>query len=260
MRTIAAALVITVGATWSLAANAQLQPPPPMQPRQETPQWPAPPPPPGQSQWAPPSQQSGTVQQLNAGDNASSFRRFEIVYTNLEVGGGYVNIGDKFSNQASQGGAVIGLGAGVRLLVFTLGLRGRVAPLSSYLLIEVNAEAGVHLPIGAWDPYLNVHGGYAHASMNSQPLILTLGGASIDFGSVTPPSPSGGDFGGSVGTDYYFSSLFSLGVDATLDALFLSTGDTSLATVGKQTIKIQGQSNTGVAFFGSVHAGLHFDL
>jgi hypothetical protein len=258
MRTIAAALVITVGATWSLTASAQLRPPPPMQPRQETPQWPAPAQP--QPQWVPPPSQSATVQQLNAGDNAGSFRRLELVYANAEIGAGYVNIGDKFSNQASQGGAVLGLGVGVRLLIFTLGIRGRIAPLSSYLLIEANAEAGVHLPVGAWDPYLNIHGGYVHASMNSQPLTLTIGGVTANFGSVTPPSPSGGDFGGSVGTDYYFSSLFSLGADLTLDALFLSTGDTSLATVGNQTIKLQGQSNTGVAFLGSVHAGLHFDL
>jgi hypothetical protein len=257
MRTIATALaLIAAGATWSFEARAQLQPPPPMQPPGwQTPQFGPPPPP----QYSPPPQ-SATQQQLNAGDSASSFRRFEVVYLNAEVGGAYVNVGDKFTNHASQGGVGLGLGLGLRFLTWTLGVRGRVAPLSAYTLIEANLEAGFHLPVGAWDPYLNVHGGYARASMNSQPLVFTIGATSVDFGSVTPPSPSGGDFGGSLGTDYYFSALFSLGVDATLDALFLSTGDTTLATAGNRSIQLQGQSSTGVAFLGSAHAGLHFDL
>lgn len=235
MRTKAAALGIVVGATWSLGASAQLQPPPPMPPapqwgpapvRQPPPQWgPAPVPQPA-PQWGPPPPQSATVQRLNASDSAESFRRFEIVYVNAEVGGGYVSPGDKVASSSSQGGLVLGLGAGLRFLTWTLGIRGRVAPLSAYTLIEANAEAGFHLPVGAWDPYLNVHGGYARASMSG-------------------PSPSGGDLGGSVGADYYLSALFSLGVDATLDALFLSAG---------------GQSSTGVALLGSAHAGLHFDL
>jgi hypothetical protein len=247
MRTKAAAAVLGIGigiaATWSLDASAQLQPPAPMLP--PPPGWGAPPP-----TYVPPPP-SATQQQLNASDNASSFRRFELVYLNAEVGGAYVNVGDKFTNRASQGGVVLGLGAGLRFLTFTLGIRGRVAPLAAYTLIEANVEAGFHLPLGAWDPYINLHGGYAQAAMNSEQLGSALGTTL----SYTPPSPSGGDFGGALGTDYYFTALFSLGVDTTLDALFLSTG--SQTVVG---VTVQGTSNTGVAFLGSLHAGLHFDL
>jgi hypothetical protein len=191
----------------------------------------------------------------------SNDRGLELVYLNAEVGGAYVNIGNQFTNQGGQGGAAIGVGAGLRFVYFTVGVRGRIAPLSAFTLYEGNLEVGVHVPQGAWDPYFNIHGGYAHASMNSEAYPI-LGTVSVPLISVqaTPPSPSGGDIGASVGTDYYFSGLFSLGIEATLDALVLSTGATTVAssTNPPVQIQVQGQSNTGIAFIAAVHAGLHF--
>jgi hypothetical protein len=246
MRTKAAALGVgvAIAATWSLEASAQLQPPTPLLP-----------PPPGwnaQPAYVPPQQPSATQQQLNASDNAKSFRRFELVYLNAEAGGGYVNIGDKFHVSGSQGGAMFGLGAGIRFLFLTLGARARIAPLSAFSLIEVNAELGAHLPLGAWDPYFNIHGGYVDAVANSTSLTF----AGIASASVTPPSPNGGDFGGSIGADHYLSSSFSLGLDVSVDALFLSSSD----WVINRLLIAPGESSTGVAVLGSVHAGLHFDL
>jgi hypothetical protein len=186
----------------------------------------------------------------------SNDRGLELVYLNAEVGAAYVNIGNQFTDQGGQGGAAIGVGAGLRFVYFTVGVRGRIAPLSAFTLYEGNLELGIHIPQGAWDPYFNIHGGYAHASMNSEayPIVGTI---SVQ---ATPPSPSGGDIGGSLGTDYYFSGLFSLGIDATLDALVLSTGATTIASSGNPPVQVQvqGKSNTGIAFIGSVHAGLHF--
>lgn len=77
----------------------------------------------------------------------------------------------------------------------------------------------------------------------------------------TPGSPSGGDLGGAIGADYYFTSLFSLGVDASLEALFLSSPATyDDSSVNAPVLKASGESTTGVAFFGSLHLGFHFDL
>ena len=214
MRTVAAALVLAVAATWSFEARAE----------------------------------------------SATDRGLELVYANAEVGGAYANIGNQFTNQGGQGGAALGLGLGLRFVYFTVGLRGRLAPLSAFTLYEANLEVGIHVPEGAWDPYINLHGGYARASMNSQPLTFNVPVLGVvDLGTVTPPSPSGGDVGGSLGIDYYLSGLFSLGLDATLDALFLSTSAVTY-TVAGQPVTIQGQSNTGVAFLGTLHAGLHFDL
>jgi hypothetical protein len=182
--------------------------------------------------------------------SADSDRKLELVYVTGEVGGAYVNVGDRFTNQASQGGVALGIGAGVRVLFFTIGVRGRFAPLSAYTLMEANVEAGFHVPLGDWDPYLGIHGGYAHAGMNAQQVFQNV--------SYTPQSPSGGDFGGSLGIDYYLSSTFSLGIDATLDALFLGTSDTYVNVFNIPVLVLAGQSQTGVAFLGTAHAGLHF--
>jgi hypothetical protein len=186
----------------------------------------------------------------------SNDRGLELVYLNAEVGAAYVTVGEQFTNRGGQGGAAIGVGAGLRFVYFTVGVRGRIAPLSAFTLYEANLELGLHIPQGAWDPYFNIHGGYAEASMHSEAYPF-LGTIAVQ---VTPPSPSGGNIGGSVGTDYYFSGLFSIGIDATLDALVLSTGATTVASVGNppSPIQVGGQSNTGIAFIAAVHAGLHF--
>jgi hypothetical protein len=236
MRGIVAALGVVAGATWSVGAGAQQQ--------WGAPQLPPPPPPP-----------SATVQRLDQGDNADSYRRLELVYVNAEVGGAYANLnqtGPIFPG--SQGGVAFGLGAGLRFVFFTIGARGRAAPFSGYTLYEANLEAGFHLPLGAWDPYINLHGGYAAAHMNAEPAATILG-TTVSY---TPPSPSGGDFGGSLGADYYVTSLFSVGIDFTLDGLFMSTSAAYLT--GTQIQISASESSTGIAFLGSLHAGLHFTL
>jgi hypothetical protein len=232
MRTLGAVLAVAVAVTWSVEARAQLQPPP-IQPQ------PAP-------AWGPPPQQSATVQHLNAGDQSGSFRRLELVYLNADVGAAYANPG------SGQGGVAFGLGVGLRFVTWTLGIRGRISPMSAFTFYEGNLELGFHVPMGAWDPYVNVHGGYARASMNNVDTLFAV--------PVIPASPSGGDVGGSVGIDYYLAALFSLGVDATADALFLGTPDTTAPVAGATIILAHGQSITGSFLMGSVHAGLHFDL
>lgn len=243
MRGIMAALGVVAGATWSIVAGAQQQ--------WGAPQLPPPPPPPL-------SGGGGTVQQLNAGDDAGSYRRLELVYVNAEVGGAYANLNNQTNPlniyPGGQGGVAFGLGAGLRFVFFTIGVRGRAAPFSGYTLYEANLEAGFHLPLGAWDPYVNVHGGYAGAHMNAEPA-LTIAGTSVSY---TPPSPSGGDFGGSLGVNYYVTSLFSVGADVTLDGLFLNASAAYLT--GTQVQISASESSTGVAFLGSLHAGLHFTL
>jgi hypothetical protein len=186
--------------------------------------------------WGSPAQQplppSATQQQLNASQDASSFRGFELVYANAEAGGTFVTLGNKVGGAGSgEGGAAFGVGAGLRFVTWTLGLRARIAPLADFTLIQANLEAGFHLPLGPWDPYAVLHGGYVTAPLKNVP-----------SGS---PTPSGFDLGGSIGADYYFTALLSLGLDLTADALFVSAAS---------------QSTVGSALIGSLHLGLHFDL
>jgi hypothetical protein len=200
----------------------------------------------------PPLQQSASAQQVNAGADSGSFRRREIVYVNVEAGGAYVNTGyDGGYAPSSQSGLAVGVGGGFRFHAFTFGVRTRLSPLSAFTLVQANLEAGFHLSLGAWDPYVGVHSGYTEVPM--KPAATFGGGPVVIF---TPSTSTGVDLGGSLGLDYYLTSLFSLGVDAALDALFLNTGNSFLQRV----LYENGGSSTGVFAFGSLHAGFHFDL
>ena len=243
------ALTIAAAAMFSLPASAQLQPPPPMQPQPQP--WGAPAPGRPSPAWGAPPQ-SATVQQLNASESSGSFRGLEWGYVNVEVGAAYVDLGQKAAYPGPGGGLALGLGAGLRFLTWTFGVRGRIAAVSGFSLYEANLEAGFHLPLGAWDPYVALHGGYATSSISAQ--------SPSGIGAFTPPPVSGADLGGSLGADYYLSALFSLGVDATLDALFLNAPDIYAGNTAQRILLAHAQSGTGIAALGSLHAGLHFDL
>lgn len=133
---------------------------------------------------------SGTVAQLNQGESEDSGRRLELIYANLDVGGGFLTGG---------GGGFFGIGgsAGVRLVSFTLGARVRDLVSSGNLLL-LNGEAAYHLVLGSADLVVGAHGGYA-----------TVKGAG-----------GGGNVGLDVGVDYYLSSLFSVGASASPDLYF----------------------------------------
>jgi len=253
MRTLLGTLAVSVAATWTVSARAQLQPPPPM--TAPAPAWPQLPGSPFGLPAAPPPQApNATTQQLDAGDTSGSFRGLEIAYANADVGGGYASFGKNLGGgKSGEGGAAFGLGAGARFITWTLGARVRLMPASDFTLIQATLEAGYHLPMGAWDPYVNLHGGYSVASAKS-----------VD--GFSPPSPHGVDLGVSIGDDYYFSALFSVGLDVTFDTLFLSRsaseGPQLPATGGSLITEptIPSASAVGVVLIGSAHAGLHFDL
>jgi hypothetical protein len=230
MRTTAGVLASAVAVTSSFEASAQLEP----QPIQPAPVWgqPAQPPPPASG---PLPQQGATVQPPNAADSAGGTRRPEIVYVNAEVG-------RAAASSAGQWGVGLGLGAGLRILYWTFGLRARVIPSSQYTFLNANLEAGFHLPLGAWDPYVGIHGGYVE---QFSPVRMSLAPITSTATSSPPTgatSTSGGDLGGCIGVDYYLTTLFSVGLDVTLDGLF---GD---------------RSNPGAFAMGSAHGGLHFEL
>jgi len=264
MRTWTSSVLTTAAAMlFASAAHAQgLQAPPPLTQAQQQPyvpqQYPQQqypqgglqaPPPLAQSQqpWAPQQQGPGTQQQLEQSERDDSGRGFEVVWANAEVGASYLGLGkDLGYAESTSSGLMVGAGAGVRLLFVTLGARFRLHPHSDYTAWQLTGEAGFHLPLGKWDPYANLHLGYVSASPKN-----TNG---FDL-----PSPHGFDLGLSIGSDYYLSSLFSLGLDASADLLFLSRAASSepillITPLGKDA------SSTGIALVGSLHAGLHFDL
>ena len=124
------------------------------------------------------------TQQLNAWQDASSFRGFELVYANAEAGGTFVTLGNKVGGAGSgEGGAAFGVGAGLRFVTWTLGLRARIAPLADFTLFQANLEAGFHLPVGAFRP------------LTSSTVAVTA----LKNAPSGAPMPSGFDLGGSLG-------------------------------------------------------------
>jgi hypothetical protein len=192
-------------------------------------------------------------------------RHAELVYLNGEAGFTNVSIGSHFfvpGQTSDQSGGTFGVGAGLRFLAWTIGLQARVAPLSSFTFMEANVEAGFQLRLAAWEPHVGIHGGYARAAMNrSGQYLAGMAPSASTFIPYTPASPEGQDVGGSVGTDYYVSPLFSLGADVSLDALFLKSNNTTVdLTFGGMpaSLVLGGAHDTGVAFVAAFHGRFHF--
>ena len=259
-RTMLSAMTVVALTAWSLDSQAQLQPPPPMQqmPPGATPPMPAWGFPPAQPM-APLPAPNTTAQRLDASDASGSFRGLEIAWVNLGAGGGYASLPSKLGYATTgAGGPAFDLGFGGRFVTWTLGLRARVMPTSSFTLVQGMLEAGYHLPMGAWDPYVNIRGGYVTALMKQQVGgSLPAGGGvatiAIAYPYVDVPNPHGVDLGAAIGDDYYLSALFSLGLDVSFDALLLSHGALSAPP-------FPSASGVGFVVVGSLHAGLHFDL
>jgi hypothetical protein len=249
-----------------LAGAQDLAPPPPLDPN------------------APPAtpQEQATTANLEEGEKKDNKRGLEFLWFNGEVGGSYINM-EQFSSttfalqKSSSGGAMFGLGAGVRLLIFTFGVRGRLHQLSAFNLWQIDGEAGIHIPAGSFDPYLTAHAGYS--------FVGTLSADQIGSAPALPTSnqPTSGDVsvhgvnaGISGGFDYYFNHFLSLGVDVTVDALFLkrppvplpgplaslppAQQQMALMMLPPQYQQLYSNSGDSVGFglAGSGHLGVHF--
>jgi hypothetical protein len=190
-----------------------------------------------------------------------SARIFELVWANVEGGFSYINM-QQFSSSnlglanSSSAGGMFGFGAGIRLFILTLGLRARLNDLSAFTFWELNGELGFHIPAGHWDPYFNLHGGYAFSGSLGEVVSST----------TTSVDTRGGDAGLSIGADYYFLKVLSLGLDVTGDGLFLSRppaqipagvpASVAASLMNQPLYKATGDS-VGFGISGSLHFGLH---
>jgi hypothetical protein len=129
-------------------------------------------------------------------------------------------------------GALFGLSAGARLLVFTLGARFRLHQLADYNLWQMTGLAGFHVPLGSWDVGGDFFMGYASVGSWSGPAGIPAGTA-----------PAGLHLGVQGGADYYLAKWFSLGADAGIEWLFLGRA---------------GLNGVGLSFWLAPHAGVHF--
>jgi hypothetical protein len=199
-------------------------------------------------------------------DSQDSGLGLEWVYLNADAGFAYTNMAT-FSEtnlnlqQTSSAGGAFAVGAGVRLLFFTLGVRGRDLQLSSYNLWELDGEAAFHIRIWRIDPYFGVRGGYA--------FVGSLGSATAPDASTSGVSVHGLNVGPMFGIDVYISSLFSIGAEANAEFLYLkrppaplpsgvTQADVAMLSPEQQALYQQSGSSAGFGAIATLHAGLHF--
>jgi hypothetical protein len=212
-----------------------------------------------------------TEDSLNRAKTEDSGRGLEWVWLNVE--GGYEHVGLKTFNvdrdafaagfvDTTANGAMVGAGVGLRLIFLTLGARGRVGFFKDYNLFTLGGEAGIHIPLGAFDPHLDL--GFGYAGLGSLQGALTGATDAIKIRGFY------GRIGG--GLDFYPTSVISLGANASVEALGLTRPalspaevnaikDNPLATSPQKAnadlLAVDGTSY-GLAVAITAVAGLHF--
>ncbi len=123
-----------------------------------------------------------------------------------------------FADTSGSGG-VVGVGAGARLLFFTLLLRGRVGVFGGGQLYRAGAEAGFHIPLGRLEPRLALGLGYAGVAN----LADTTGGVGLSLRGFYTRADAG--------IDYYLAPAFSLGLGLSGELLGLTRAALSAAAI-----------------------------
>jgi hypothetical protein len=180
---------------------------------------------------APPSSNPGdpnapgayTEQELAKADKEDSGRGLEFVWLNAEVGGQHLglqtfkanNLVDAGTVKTSQTGLLYGAGLGLRLVFITLGARFRLGQFTEWDIWTLNGELGIHIPLGAVEPYFTFGGGYASmGAFDSGNLGGSLRSEDVDI--------KGYDIRGGFGIDIYVSDVFSIGANLTGEMLVLT--------------------------------------
>ncbi|HKQ69682.1 MAG TPA: outer membrane beta-barrel protein [Polyangiaceae bacterium] len=227
-------------------ADAQLLPPPPLQSGGLTP------PPPG------PTQPGTTAQRLTQASEQDSGRGLEFAYFQVEGGlqvAGLTALHESGtflppSQKASGAGGFFGVGAGVRLLYFTVGPRFRLAHFSSWDLWTLNLDLGWHIPLGKLEPYATLGAGYAKLGHSADDLLGNARGVSV----------SGFDVRLGGGIDYYVTNVFSVGGTLELEMVRLGRSGIALTPADDPAASAFGSdaSALGITAAAGAVLGLHF--
>ncbi len=220
-----------------------------------------------QTGYDPQQQNAATEQTLKTADNEDSGRGLQFVWVNAEAGFQYLSLNTFHANnlvdsqfvKSSQSGPLYGIGAGLRLIFLTLGARFRLGDFSAWQLWTLDAEAGLHMPIGRVEPYFNFAAGYASlGAFGGASSALNLQSAGVNI--------HGWNARIGFGMDIYLTHVISVGALMTGDMLYLKrsqhvtvanpNNDPVLAEAAKVYAN-DGSSIGGAATLTGV-VGLHF--
>lgn len=218
--------------------------------------------------------QTETTRKLDEAEQKDSGRNFELFWLDGQIGGSYINMAqfdatDLQVKNTSAGGPAFAVGAGVRFVILVLGARLRHHALSSFNMWQINAEAGLKIPISSTDILFGLHGGYS--------FVGRLGDAGLATNTSTPASTDavsirGFNGGLDVAFDYYVSPLFSVGAGILGDFLFLNrppvdkpANFNQLDPAAQQAINNdptyqKSGTSAGLQLMGALRLGLHFGL
>jgi len=216
--------------------------------------------PPTSSMPTAPRAESETLEQLERAEREDAGRGLEFFWVEVEGGYEYASLA-AFRSDALLGagiddsgsGLALGVGAGVRVIFLTLGGRFRLLRASAWDLWTLDAEVGLHLPLGALEPSFTFAAGYAWLGVAGVDGVPGFDSDAVDVAGV--------DARLGANLDYYVNPLLSFGVRASFDALALwRSGGAQPASVPAQAAETYARDGDGVGFgvtFGAA-AGLHF--
>lgn len=217
-----------------------------------------------------PSAEAGTVAKLDTAEKEDSGRNFELFYLDGSLGASYLDMRQFASSslaleKTSAAGPAFSLGAGIRLVVLTLGVRARYNALTAFNMWQLDGEVGLKFPISKFDLLIGLHGGYS--------FVGRLGDASV--GNTTTPTNAdnitvhGFNAGLDVALDYYVSPYVSVGIGALADFLYLTrppvatpsglTADQQ-AAVANDPLYQQSGTTAGLQLGVGLRLGAHFGL
>lgn len=203
-----------------------------------------------------------TTHQLERAEREDAGRGLEFVWLNVEAGYEYISLQTFRANalvdaelvQDSGSAFAFGVGAGVRLIFFTLGARFRLAQLSAWDLWTLNAELGLHVPLGALEPSFTISAGYASVGAfdaENAGANLSLGGLNL----------SGFDARVGAALDWYVNPLLSIGAQGSFELLVLSRdGSVQPSAAPERAAEVYERDGDGVGFALTATGvvGLHF--
>lgn len=206
-----------------------------------------------------------TASELERAEEEDSGRGLEFFWLNGELGMEHLglqtfeanNLVDAEVVESTQTGLLYGGGIGIRLLFLTLGGRFRLGNFPDWQLWTLNAELGLHIPLGALEPYFTFGGGYASlGSFSSENIGGDLNDTGVDI--------TGFNLRIGGGLDIYLSEVFSIGGNVTGEMLFLQRPEVEEKDLGpladtkaEDVYRNDGSSiGAGLTFTGVV--GLHF--
>ncbi len=182
------------------------------------------------SGYDPRHQSYDTEQSLKTADESDSGRGLQFVWVNAEAGFQYLSLNTFHANnlvdsqfvKSSQSGPLYGIGAGIQLVFLTLGARFRMGDFSAWQMWTLDAEAGIHMPIGRVEPYFTFDVGYASLG--------AFGGANSAL-NLKSANIHGWNGRVGFGMDFYVTKVFSIGALMSGDVLYLKRSKVSTLPV-----------------------------